>query len=77
MEGDDKQQQSIVEKEKTFVRRLLDIMAHFIAIFLVLFIMWHAVPGSSKMHRFLLARYDFIDRNGLLTVGGICIYLIE
>ena len=43
------QQQSIVEKEKAFTSKLLEIMAHFIAIGLVLYIMWHAVPGSSKI----------------------------
>ena len=49
MEGEamQQQQQSIVEKE--FTSKLLEIMAHFIAIGLVLYIMWHAVPGSSKI----------------------------
>ena len=54
MEGEamqQQQQQSIVEKEKAFTSKLLVIMAHFIAIGLVLYIMWHAVPGSSKIDR--------------------------
>ena len=60
MEGDTKvaiiskqqQEQGFVErKEKVFASRLLDNMAHFIAVGLVLFIIWHAVPGSSKINR--------------------------
>jgi uncharacterized Tic20 family protein len=46
------QQQSVVDKDnKAFASRsLLHIMAHFVAVVLVLFIIWHAVPGSSKIN---------------------------
>ena len=36
----------------TFGNTFLETMAHFVAIALAVFIIWHAVPGSSKMYQF-------------------------
>ena len=38
-------------KDTTFENTFCKTMAHIIAIALAMFIIWHAVPGSSKIHQ--------------------------
>ena len=38
-------------KDTTFENTFCKTMAHIIAIALAVFIIWHAVPGSSKIHQ--------------------------